>query len=121
MNAPRPLPEPCHSATVYDAIDPETLTPLQRVAVDAIKADLDLLDSAVIQLLRIIKSIGDTQRETDFPYDVAASIPVQELLMIVPTVQHEFDERFKRVLRPWWEKSYQAKRVADRVMAEMNA
>lgn len=116
---PRQLPDPCHSVTVYDAIDPATLTPLQRVAVDAILADLDMLDSRIIECLRLIKSIGDTQRETDFPYDVAGAIDAATLLQLIPAVREEFQERFKRVLRPWWEESYQRRKVADQVMAEL--
>ena len=119
IETPRQPPEPCNSVTVYDAIDPATLTPLQRVAVDAILADLDMLDSRIIECLRLIKSIGDTQRETDFPYDVAGAIDTATLLQLIPAVREEFQERFKRVLRPWWEASYQRRQVADQVMAEL--
>lgn len=116
---PHQLPDPCNSVTVYDAIDPATLTPLQRVAVDAILADLDMLDSRIVECVRLIHSIGNTQRETEFPYDVAGAIDAATLLNLIPKVREEFEERFKRVLRPWWEASYQRRQVADQVMAEM--
>jgi len=116
----RDLPDPCNANTVWDAIDPATLTPLQRVGVDAIMADLDLLDAKLIECLRLVASIADTQRETAFPYDVVAALDFHgSVLSLVPKVREEFEERFKRVLRPWWEASYQRRQVAQAAIAEL--
>lgn len=113
------LPDPRHSLTVFDPVDPETLTPIQRVAVDALQAELARLRAAVLQVGAVLMSIHQVEQETAFPYKVAESLDVGDLILQVGDLEAEFDERFRLVLRPWLNRSRQAEDVAARVRSEM--
>lgn len=115
------LPEPCNSQTVYDPIDPATLSPIQRVAVDALRAELDRLYSAALQVCSVLVSISEVETSTAFPYRVCPQVIGGELLMQVGDVRDEFDARFARVLRPWLDRSTKAEDVARRVREEIGA
>lgn len=113
------LPMECGSVSIPDRVDPATLNDIQRVAVDALQAELQRLRSAVLAVGEIICSISEVQRETAFPYNVLSDIDLANLLQQVMNTQEEFDHRFALVLRPWLNRSRAAENVAERVKAEM--
>lgn len=113
------LPMECGSVSIPDRVEPATLNDIQRVAVDALQAELQRLRSAVLAVGEIIGSISEVQRETEFPYNVLNDIDLADLLQQVMNTQEEFDHRFALVLRPWLNQSRAAEDVAARVKAEM--
>ena len=113
------LPMECGSVSIPDRVDPATLNEFQRVAVDALQAELQRLRSAVLAVGEIIGSISEVQRETAFPYNVLTDIDLADLLVQVMNTQEEFDHRFALVLRPWLNRSRAAEDVAARVKSEM--
>ncbi len=113
------LPMECGSVSIPDRVDPATLNDIQRVAVDALQAELQRLRSAVLAVGEIIGSISEVQRETEFPYNVLTDIDLADLLQQVMNTQEEFDHRFALVLRPWLNRSRAAEAVAERVKSEM--
>lgn len=115
------LPEPCQAETVFSRVDPSSLLPVQHVAVDAIRAELDRLQSAVLQVGAVLVSIAEIERETAFPYRVAQDIDYAALLLQVGELRDEFDARFALILRPWLNRSMKAEAVAQKVREEMTS
>ncbi len=113
------LPMECGSVSIPDRVDPATLNDIQRVAVDALQAELQRLRTAVLAVGEIIGSISEVQRETAFPYNVLTDIDLADLLRQVMQTQEDFDHQFALVLRPWLNRSRAAEEVAERVKIEM--
>lgn len=118
---PHQLPEPCHAATVFDEIDPATLNPIQKVAVDALRAELDRLQSAILNVSAVIVSMHEVERETAFPYRVTREIDVASMMLQVQQLRDEFDARFRRVLHPWLDRSHKAEDIARQVRIDLNS
>ena len=104
-------------------MNPDQLTPIQLVAVDAINDLLQRFSRQAHDCIRTLREIHEIEAEYEFPRRVMLPLldSFEEFQQNVHQVRAAFDEEFKFILRPYLYAQSEAQQVARRFLDEIAA